>query len=237
MADGKGAAPAVVVITDALLEGGVGVVVDKGAEVVEARGGLGMFEAVTDIPLLLVDGLEGGNNAVFLSVEVSELLPGLAVVVEVGGQSSVRLGVGSLDEGVSVGGLGAEKLDEPGRQGREQPSVGVSGGGVDGAQVFFAVVRFAEGSDDVGGLPGAGAHVGGHVESSLFVSDGKVGGNVVIRDIAVWGLLRGTCRGVNLVLEAVDMPGHTAESGGRSPCGSPGQCWQGQWRSQWSWPD
>jgi hypothetical protein len=117
MADGKGAAPAVVVVTDALLEGGVGVVVDEGTEVIEVRGGLGTFEAVTDIPLPLIDGLEGGSNAVLLSVEVSELLPGLAVAVEVGGQSSVRLGVGSLDEGVGVGRLGTEELDEPGGQG------------------------------------------------------------------------------------------------------------------------
>jgi hypothetical protein len=87
LADGKGAAPAVVIVTDAVLEGGVGVVVDKGVEVIEARGGLGVFEAVTDIPLLLIDGLEGGGNTVLLSVEVSELLPGFAIAVEVGGAS------------------------------------------------------------------------------------------------------------------------------------------------------
>jgi hypothetical protein len=110
------AVPVVVVITGALLEGGVGVFVDKGAEVVEARGGLGTFQVVTDIPLFLEDGLEGGSNAVLLPVELSELLPSVAIVVEVGGQSSVGLLVGSLDEGVGMGGLGAKELDEPGRQ-------------------------------------------------------------------------------------------------------------------------
>jgi hypothetical protein len=85
--------------------------------VVEARGGLGTFEVVMDIPLLLVDGLDGGGNVVLLSVEVPELLSGVTVVVEVGGQSSVRLGVGGLDEGVGVGRLGAEELDKPGGQG------------------------------------------------------------------------------------------------------------------------
>jgi hypothetical protein len=85
--DRKGAAPVVVVVAAALLEGGIGVVVDKGAEVVEARGGLGVLQAVTDIPLLLVDGLDGGSNVVLFSIKLSELLSCVAVAVEVGGQS------------------------------------------------------------------------------------------------------------------------------------------------------
>jgi hypothetical protein len=86
--DGERESPAVVVAGTGF-EGGGGVSLDAGAEVVEARGGLGMFQTVAGILLFFVDGVDGGDDPVLLPVELHELPPGSVVAIEVGGQSSV----------------------------------------------------------------------------------------------------------------------------------------------------
>ena len=92
---------------------GGGDAVDQRAEVDEPRGGLGMFESVADILLLLVHGLDLGFEGVLLLVESAQALGGEVVGMEVGGESPVILLVGIVDEGVGMGRLGVEEFDKP----------------------------------------------------------------------------------------------------------------------------
>jgi hypothetical protein len=71
----------------------------------------------------------------------------------------------------------------------EGAAIGVARGGVDGAQVLFVVVGGPHGSDDVGWVAGASAEEGGHIEVSAPVWDGEVGGNVVVGDVAIGGVI------------------------------------------------
>ena len=92
---------------------GGGDAVDQRAEVDEPRGGLGTFESVADILLLLVHGLDLGFEGVLLLVESAQALGGEVVGMEVGGESPVILLVGIVDEGVGMGRLGMEEFDKP----------------------------------------------------------------------------------------------------------------------------
>jgi hypothetical protein len=105
-------APAVVAVT-VRPEGGARVVFGEGAEVVEPGGGLGAFEAVTDILLVLIGGLDASGDVVLLPVEVGEHLALLSVAVDVGAQSPVSHVNGSVDDGFGVGGLVMEEVEEP----------------------------------------------------------------------------------------------------------------------------
>jgi hypothetical protein len=188
LGDRDWAAPAIVAVA-VRPEGGAGVVVGEGAEVVEPGGGLGAFEAVTDILLVLIAGLDVSGDAVLLPVEVGEYLALLGVVVDVGAQSPVSHVDGGVDDGFGMGGLVVEEVEEPGGECSEGAAIGVARGGVDGAQVLFVVVGGPHGSDDVGWVAGTPAEEGGHVEASSSVRDGEIGGDVVVGDVAIGGVV------------------------------------------------
>ena len=80
----------------------------------ESRGGLGSFEAVAYVLSLFVFGLDLESEGVLSPVELLQVADGIAVGVEVGGQSPVVLLVGVFDESVGVRGLAVEKFSEPG---------------------------------------------------------------------------------------------------------------------------
>ena len=88
--------------------------VNEGAEVEEMRGGLGLFESVSHVILLLVLGLDPESEDLLLLVELPQVADGVAVGVEVGSKPLVFLLVGVIDEGVSMGGAAVEEFDEPG---------------------------------------------------------------------------------------------------------------------------
>ena len=202
LGDRDGAVPAVVAVAVSP-EGGAGVVVGEGAEVVEPGGGLGAFEAVTDILLVLIGGLDVSGDAVLLPVELGEYLALLGVAVDVGAQSPVSHVDGGFDNGFGMGGLAVEEVEEPGGKCGEGAAIGVARGGVDGAQVFFVVVGGPQGSDDVGRVAGASSEEGGHEEASSPAWDGEVGGDVVVGDVAIGGV-RGWSRAACFSFEAGD---------------------------------
>jgi hypothetical protein len=124
--------PAVVTVT-VRPEGGTRVVAGEGAEVVEPRGGLGVFEAVTDILLVLISRLDVSGDAVLLPVEVGEFLALLGVAVDVGTQSPVTHVDGGVDNGFGMGGLVVEEVEEPRGECGKGAAIGVARGGIDGA--------------------------------------------------------------------------------------------------------
>jgi hypothetical protein len=89
LGDGERAAPAIVVVIAVCPKGGARGAAGEGAEVVEPRGGLGTFKAVTDILLVLIGGLDVSGDAVLLPIELGEHLALLSVAVDVGTQSPV----------------------------------------------------------------------------------------------------------------------------------------------------
>jgi hypothetical protein len=182
------AAPAIVAIAVGP-EGGARVAVGEGAEVVEPGGGLGTLKAVMDILLVLVGGLDASGDAVLFPVEVGEGLALLSVVVDVSAQSPVSHVDGAVNEGFGVGGLVMEEVEEPGGECGEGAAIGVARGSIDGAQVLFVVVGGPHGSDDVGWVAGAPAEEGGHIEASSSIWDGEIGGDVVIGDVAIGGVV------------------------------------------------
>jgi hypothetical protein len=182
--DWDGDVPAVIAVAVGP-EGGARVVIGEGAEVVKSGGGLGVFEAMMDILLVLMRGLDVGDNVVLLPVEFGKYLALLGIAVEVGAQSPVTGIAGGLDEGVDVGGLMMEEVDKPGGQGCKGTAVGVARGGIDGAEVLFVIVRCSQGSDGVSGVSWALTKEGGHEEASPSSWDGEVGGDVVIGDVAI----------------------------------------------------
>ena len=93
-------------------------VAGEGSEVLESRGGLGAFEMVLDVPLLIRHGLDLESDGVLLAVELMELSSGVGVGVDVGGESPVILFVCVEDEGVGVVRLGVEEFDKPWGKGR-----------------------------------------------------------------------------------------------------------------------
>jgi hypothetical protein len=181
-------APAVVAVAVGP-EGGARVVAGEGTEVVEPGGGLGAFEAVTDIRLVLIGGLDVSGDAVLLPVEVGEYLALLGVAVDVGTQSPVSHVDGGVDDGFGMRGLVVEEVKEPGGECGEGVAIRVARGGIDGAQVLFVVVGGPHGSDNVGWVAGAPAEEGGHVEASPSVWDGEIGGDVVIGNVAIGGVV------------------------------------------------
>ena len=93
-------------------------VTGEGSEVHESRGGLGAFESVLDIPLLVGHGLDLELEGVLLAVELVELSGGVGIGVDVGSKSPVVLLVGVEDEGVGVVRFGVEEFDKPWGKGR-----------------------------------------------------------------------------------------------------------------------
>ena len=93
-------------------------VAGEGSEVLESRGGLGAFEPVLDVPLLIGHGLDLESDGVLLAVELMELSSGVGVGVDVGGESPVVLFVRIEDEGVGVVRFGVEEFDKPWGKGR-----------------------------------------------------------------------------------------------------------------------
>ena len=93
-------------------------VAGEGSEVHESRGGLGAFELVLDIPLLVGHGLNLKPEGVLLTVELVELSGGVGIGVDVGSKSPVVLLVSVEDEGVGVVRFGVEEFDKPWGKGR-----------------------------------------------------------------------------------------------------------------------
>ena len=93
-------------------------VAGEGSEVHELRGGLGAFESVLDIPLLVRHGLNLKPEGVLLAVELVELSGGMGIGVDVGSKSPVILLVSVEDEGVGVVRFGMEEFDKPWEKGR-----------------------------------------------------------------------------------------------------------------------
>ena len=93
-------------------------VVGEGSEVHESRGGLGAFELVLDISLLVGHGLDLKPEGVLLVIELMELAGGMGIGVDVSGKSPVVLLVGVEDEGVGVVRFGVEEFDKPWGKGR-----------------------------------------------------------------------------------------------------------------------
>ena len=93
-------------------------VTGEGSEVHESRGGLGAFESVLDIPLLVGHGLDLESEGVLLAVELVELSGGVGIGVDIGSKSPVVLLVGVEDEGVGVVRFGVEEFDKPWGKGR-----------------------------------------------------------------------------------------------------------------------
>ena len=93
-------------------------VTGEGSEVHESGGGLGAFESVLDIPLLVGHGLDLESEGVLLAVELMELSGGVGVGMDVSSESPVVLLVCVEDEGVGVVRLGVEEFDKPWGKGR-----------------------------------------------------------------------------------------------------------------------
>ena len=93
-------------------------VAGKGSEVHESRGGLGAFESVLDIPLLVGHGLDLESEGVLLAVELMELSGGVGIGMDVSSKSPVVLFVCVEDKGVGVVRLGVEEFDKPWGKGR-----------------------------------------------------------------------------------------------------------------------
>ena len=93
-------------------------VAGEGSEVHESRGGLGAFEPVLDIPLLVGHGLDLESEGVLLAVELMELSGGVGLGMDVGSKSPVVLLVRVEDEGVGVVRFGVEEFDKPWGKGR-----------------------------------------------------------------------------------------------------------------------
>ena len=93
-------------------------VAGEGSEVHESRGGLGAFELVLDISLLVGHGLDLKPEGVLLVIELMELAGGMGIGVDVSGKSPVVLLVGVEDEGVGVVRFGVEEFDKPWGKGR-----------------------------------------------------------------------------------------------------------------------
>ena len=87
--------------------------VDEGSEVEESRGGLGSFETVSYVLTLFVLGLDSELEGVLLAIELLQVSDGIAVGMEVGGQSPVVLLIGVVDEGVGMRRLTVEEFDKP----------------------------------------------------------------------------------------------------------------------------
>jgi hypothetical protein len=87
--------------------------VDEGSEVEESRGGLGSFETVSYVLTLFVLGLDSELEGVLLAIELLQISNGVAVGVEVSGQSPVVLLIGVVDEGVGMRRLAVEEFDKP----------------------------------------------------------------------------------------------------------------------------
>ena len=88
-------------------------VVGEGSEVHELGGGLGAFESVLDIPLLVGHGLDLKSEGILLAVELMELSGGVGIGVDVSGKSPVVLFVCVEDEGVGVVRFGMEEFNKP----------------------------------------------------------------------------------------------------------------------------
>ena len=93
-------------------------VAGEGSEVHESRGGLGAFELVLDISLLVGHGLDLKPEGVLLAIELVELAGGMGIGVDVSGKSPVVLLIGVKDEGVGVVRFGVEEFDKPWGKGR-----------------------------------------------------------------------------------------------------------------------
>ena len=169
----------------------------------ESRGGLGSFEAVAYVFSLLVLGLDLEFEGVLPSVELLQVPDGVAVGVEVGGQSPVVLLVNIFDEGVGMGRLAVEKLSEPGGESREGSPITVTRGGVDGAGEFLGVGS-SQRSNDSSGVPRTLADIGGDVVATLRVGDDEVGDAVIVPDVAIGGFVRYRSLGIDFGLESVD---------------------------------
>ena len=90
----------------------------EGSEVHESGGGLGAFESVLDIPLLVRHGLDLESEGVLLAVELVEPSGGVGVGMDVGSKSPVVLLVRVKDEGVGMVRFGVEEFDKPWGKGR-----------------------------------------------------------------------------------------------------------------------
>ena len=88
-------------------------VLGEGSEMHESGGGLGAFELVLDISLLVRHGLDLESEGVLLAVELVELLGGMGVGMDVGSKSPVILLVCIKDKGVGVVRFGVEEFDKP----------------------------------------------------------------------------------------------------------------------------
>ena len=93
-------------------------VAGEGSEVHKSRGGLGAFESVLDITLLVGHGLNLEPEGILLAVELVELSGGVGVGMDVGSKSPVVLFVSVEDEGVGVVRFGVEEFDKPWGKGR-----------------------------------------------------------------------------------------------------------------------
>ena len=93
-------------------------VTGEGSEVHESGGGLGTFEPVLDIPLLVGHGLDLESEGVLLAVELMELSGGMGIGMDVSSKSPVVLLVCVEDEGVGVVRFGVEEFDKPWGKGR-----------------------------------------------------------------------------------------------------------------------
>ena len=93
-------------------------VAGEGSEVHELGGGLGAFESVLDIPLLVGHGLDLESEGVLLTVELMELSGGVGIGMDVGSKSPVVLLVRVEDEGVGVVRFGVEEFNKPWGKGR-----------------------------------------------------------------------------------------------------------------------
>ena len=90
----------------------------EGSEVHESGGGLGAFEPVLNISLLVRHGLDLESEGVLLAIELMELSGGVGVGMDVGSKSPVVLLVRVEDEGVGVVRFGVEEFDKPWGKGR-----------------------------------------------------------------------------------------------------------------------
>ena len=87
--------------------------VDKGSEVEESRGGLGLLETVSHVLPLFVLDLDPEPKGILLPIELMQISDSVVIGMEVGSQSPIVLLVGIVDEGVGVGRLAVEEFDKP----------------------------------------------------------------------------------------------------------------------------